>query len=298
MAPHGYVSSRGPMPLDMALGGEDFSTANALAEVLVGSISYAATPPPPSARIFDAVRLPSVSVKDYMRRLERYCCCTEECFVVSLIQMERIFKCNPGFEVTELNVHRFMLAAVIVATKFQDDDYYSNAYYSKCGGVSTDEMITLEAAFMELLKWRGHVSADDYEEGLERLRFSKIHLRQAREAPVEALLQVTKAAHVPVDAPREIQAPAVAPLVVPVVAPPVAPKVCEVEVAGTDVTPMQRAADIAVDVALARKTAALIIGNPGTTPSAWNSQRRARRRSATPVTHLNVRRTRVCLVVH
>ena len=42
-----------------------------------------------------------------------------------------------GFILTELNVHRILLAATVVATKYQDDDVYSNKYYARVGGVTS-----------------------------------------------------------------------------------------------------------------------------------------------------------------
>lgn len=33
-------------------------------------------------------------------------------------------------------MHRFLLACILISIKYNDDDYYKNAYYAKVGGVS------------------------------------------------------------------------------------------------------------------------------------------------------------------
>ncbi len=49
---------------------------------------------------------------------------------------------------TELNVHRVVITAVLLAAKFFDDAYYNNAYYAKVGGVLVSEMNSLEVEFL------------------------------------------------------------------------------------------------------------------------------------------------------
>jgi len=276
-------------PMDLGLA--HLSNANAVAEVLVRSVSSTTiSASSGSSALFDATRLPTVSIRDYMKRLERYCSCSEECFVVCMVYIERILETNPTFAITELNCHRFLLAATIVAAKFQDDDYYSNAYYAKVGGITTDELITLEGEFLAMMAWRGHVSVDAYEDCLERLCDGKINLRQVRTPTFPAVVTTPTPEPAPCVYSSKAEVPPSFEPVVPEI------YVAKGEGAGTEATPTQRAAE--TDANVAWKTAALVIGDHGTQCSAWTSQRRARRRSTTPVMHLNARRTRLCLVAH
>lgn len=300
------------------------SFAIALADVLESATVPAATAAlTDSDSPFDATRLPSVSIGDYMTRLERYCCCTDECFIVSLVYLERVLEYNPGYAITNLNVHRLLLAASILSAKFQDDDYYSNAYYSKVGGVSTEEMLLLEASLLELLHWRAHVSVEEYEDCLERLHKgrlrlsseeakSKLHVGAIAADPVvletPAVIEAKPKPHMGAIAadPVVLEKPAVTEEVHAKPAPyidlsMVAPVIFKAhtameEVVGTEVTPMQRPTDMEVDCI--RKTAAIVIGEKGSLWTSGPGQRRPRRRSATPVAHVNARRTRLCLVAH
>ena len=67
-----------------------------------------------------------------------------------------------GVEITSLNVHRMMLIALRVSTKFLDDQHHSNAYFAKVGGVSVDEFNQLEIAFLQALKYRLFVNEHDF----------------------------------------------------------------------------------------------------------------------------------------
>jgi len=52
----------------------------------------------------------------------------------------------------------------MLAVKFFDDVYYSNAYYAKVGGVKTKEVNTLEQHFLRLIDWQLAVTPQEYEQ--------------------------------------------------------------------------------------------------------------------------------------
>ena len=45
-------------------------------------------------------------------------------------------------------IFRLLITAVMTAAKFFDDRYYNNEYYSKIGGISNEEINTLETEFL------------------------------------------------------------------------------------------------------------------------------------------------------
>lgn len=61
---------------------------------------------------------------------------------------------------TELNVHRVVITAVLLAAKFFDDAYYNNAYYAKVGGVLVSEMNGLEVDFLFRINFTLHVTPE------------------------------------------------------------------------------------------------------------------------------------------
>lgn len=373
--------------------GFGFDMMKALEEVLVNSTTvetfrYHVSGEP---SVFDATHKPNVGIRDYARRLQRYLYCTDECFIVSLVLLERILETDSSLSLNDLNVHRLLLASTTVAAKFQDDDFYSNPYYAKVGGVTSDEMINLETEFLQTLEWRAHVSVEEYDLCLKRLRDGSLSLKEVAQAKLRASRKEAgidaKPMQLPVHTQADAVGPAAAPEVVQLIAQPyevhvgptqqlnkyaadTAPAQQPVEMdvgaaeqlaqgAVEDTPPKQQPSEMDIDatanpVALAnmvdtpskdvapskerarklsahgswpmdvdvdrarklnammadkqqfvdmdsdgmQKVAALTAGDHGTQCTAWTSQRRPRRRSVTPVTHLNVRRTRLCLVVH
>ncbi len=51
------------------------------------------------------------------------------------------------------NIHRLVITSVLLAIKFNEDDYYSNNHYAKIGGISLQELNTLEGELIEGLNW-------------------------------------------------------------------------------------------------------------------------------------------------
>ena len=61
-----------------------------------------------------------------------------------------------------LTAHRIVLTAFVTAVKFNDDTFYSNAFYANVGGVSTVEMNALEVEFLGRLDFRLFVDTDTF----------------------------------------------------------------------------------------------------------------------------------------
>ena len=64
---------------------------------------------------------------------------------------------------TELNVHRVLITAILLAAKFFDDAYYNNAYYAKVGGVHVSEMNSLEVEFLFRINFNLRVVPEVYQ---------------------------------------------------------------------------------------------------------------------------------------
>lgn len=113
--------------------------------------------------VFHAVRIPSVSINDYLFRIARYFLCSPECFVIALVYIDRVMKKHGDFVICKLNIHRLVVTSMMLAVKFFDDVYYSNAYYAKVGGVKGPEMNLLELHFLKLIDWQLFVSPEEFE---------------------------------------------------------------------------------------------------------------------------------------
>uniref|UniRef100_A0A7S0EVZ1 Cyclin n=1 Tax=Hanusia phi TaxID=3032 RepID=A0A7S0EVZ1_9CRYP len=123
--------------------------------------------------VFHAQKAPAVNVIDYAERIAKYSSCSYCCFVVGIIYMDRFIQrqrmLERDFRINSLNVHRLLLASVMVAAKFLDDFYYSNEFWAKIGGVPNVELNTLEIEFLFLTNFELHVARDVYDSYREEL---------------------------------------------------------------------------------------------------------------------------------
>ncbi|KAH7433847.1 hypothetical protein KP509_07G089000 [Ceratopteris richardii] len=127
-------------------------------------------PPPPLTQsslqkfsAFVGVRVPAITIEQYLERIFQYANCSTSCFVVAYAYIDRLVQLQPGFRITSLNVHRILITSVLVSAKFLDDSYYSNAYYARIGGITTQEMNKLEKIFLSLLDYRLQVTVSVFE---------------------------------------------------------------------------------------------------------------------------------------
>jgi hypothetical protein len=110
--------------------------------------SNAGTPPDTSTPSkFLAERAPSISIQDYLYRIARYSCTSQEVFILALIYIDKFIR-ESGVLLHILNVHRILITATMLAAKFFDDQYYNNAYFARVGGIPRDEINQLEIEFL------------------------------------------------------------------------------------------------------------------------------------------------------
>jgi len=112
--------------------------------------------------IFHAQRPPTISIKSYLERIVKYSPCSPECYVLALIYIDRIIQQNAHFQLTSLNAHRLLITSVLVASKYYDDTFYNNSYYSRVGGVSCPELNALELEFLFLINFSLTVSPETF----------------------------------------------------------------------------------------------------------------------------------------
>jgi len=134
----------------------------AVLERLVCANSHVTRNDPAQMTKFQALKSPGIGVLQYVERIHKYSSCSSECFIMALIYIDRLIQRN-NFLLTDLNVHRVVVTAVLLAAKFFDDAYYNNAYYAKVGGVLVSEMNALEVDFLFRINFSLHVTPELFE---------------------------------------------------------------------------------------------------------------------------------------
>jgi hypothetical protein len=105
---------------------------------------------------------------DYIRRIAKYAYCSPECFIITIILMDRYIEAT-SLPLTFRNVHRLTITALMVSAKLRDDTYYSNAYYASIGGVSNAEINILELELLCTIDWYTWVGPEHYEQYVKEL---------------------------------------------------------------------------------------------------------------------------------
>ncbi|GAV81308.1 Cyclin domain-containing protein [Cephalotus follicularis] len=116
-----------------------------------------------SLNAFHGVRAPGISIPNYLERIYKYTNCSPSCFVVGYVYIDRLVHRYPDSLVISLNVHRLLVASVMVASKMLEDEHYNNAFYARVGGVSKAELNRLELELLFHLDFRVMVSSRAFE---------------------------------------------------------------------------------------------------------------------------------------
>ena len=119
-------------------------------------------------QIYTSRKLPQISVNDYIVRIAKYMKVEDSTMILALIYIDRISRKKKIF-VNEYNIYRLFFVSVVVATKYNEDKHYSNAYYAKIGGLELEQLNKMELEFVIGMNFDLFVEAkvfDKYETSL------------------------------------------------------------------------------------------------------------------------------------
>ena len=103
-----------------------------------------------SRQVFSANIIPSISIKDYLIRIQTYSNIERSTLIISLIYIDRF--CNKAkVTLTHYNIHRILFSSILMGVKFNEDNFYDNKYYSQIAGVKLKELKVLEYNFIKML---------------------------------------------------------------------------------------------------------------------------------------------------
>lgn len=113
-------------------------------------------------RVFSSNKTPQISIKKYLTRIMKYLKPETSTVIICLIYIDKICE-NSSLQLSIYNIHRIILSCMILALKYNEDDYYSNKYYAKVGGISLKELNELEYNIMILLQFNFFIDDITYE---------------------------------------------------------------------------------------------------------------------------------------
>ena len=110
-------------------------------------------------KCFYPPNIPLISIKDYLQHIYKYTKINASTIVIILIYIDRICnitKCKPSYYI----IHKLILGAMMLAIKYNEDEFYSLKYYAKIGGVSLSEITNLEYNFLSLIDFNLYIKQD------------------------------------------------------------------------------------------------------------------------------------------
>jgi hypothetical protein len=113
----------------------------------------------PKKTSFDNKIIPGISINYYIKRILKYCLINHSTAVFCLILIDRI---PEEFLVSRFNIHKIILASMLIASKINEDKIHTNAYFSRVGGINLFEMNTLEIDLLNLIQFNLFVNEGTY----------------------------------------------------------------------------------------------------------------------------------------
>ena len=101
---------------------------------------------------FLAKKIPSISIRDFFERIVKYTHIENSTLVLILIYIDRLCDMQK-FRLNYYNIHKIIISSMLIAIKYNEDEYCDNTFYAKVGGVSRKEIDKLEYEILSLLNF-------------------------------------------------------------------------------------------------------------------------------------------------
>ena len=108
---------------------------------------------------FLSKKVPAITIKNYLERLIKYTKIESTTLVLILIFIDRVCDINK-IRLNYFNIHKLIIASMLVSIKYNEDDYFSNEFYAKVGGIRMIEMNKLEYEFLCLIEFNLFVNEE------------------------------------------------------------------------------------------------------------------------------------------
>lgn len=112
------------------------------------------------ARRFWSKTVPEISIRKYLDRLHKYCPASTAVYLAAGVYIYRLCIVLQMIPLTELSVHRLVLASIRIAAKALEDAQHPQARFATAAGVSPADLYRLEVALLFILDFNIKVDHD------------------------------------------------------------------------------------------------------------------------------------------
>ena len=117
--------------------------------------------------IFTCPIVPNISIYEYLKRIVKYTNVEQSTLIIALIYIDRI--CQNNYFINEHNIHKLLFTSILIAIKYNEDDFYKNDYYAQIAGVGVKELFRMEEEFLALIYFTLYINEkvfEQYKKGL------------------------------------------------------------------------------------------------------------------------------------
>jgi len=105
---------------------------------------------------FEIKNNPNISLQNYLSRILKYIKPQPSTIIISLILIDKMCE-NSNIHLNKKNIHKIFLTSMIIAIKYNEDEYLTNNYYAKVGGILQKELFRLEYSFLNILNFNVYI---------------------------------------------------------------------------------------------------------------------------------------------
>eukprot|EP01064_Diplonema_japonicum_P014644 TRINITY_DN2231_c4_g1_i1.p1 TRINITY_DN2231_c4_g1~~TRINITY_DN2231_c4_g1_i1.p1 ORF type:complete len:160 (+),score=16.48 TRINITY_DN2231_c4_g1_i1:71-550(+) len=105
---------------------------------------------------YDGKRERGITVREYLERWQKYAHEDMEVILIAMIYLDRCCV-KTKMQVTKRNVHRLLLACLVVGSKWVNDKPFTNTHYAAVGGVTVADLNTIERQLITDISFSLHV---------------------------------------------------------------------------------------------------------------------------------------------
>ena len=115
-----------------------------------------------SKMIFSSKSIPSISLYDYLKRIQKYTQLERSTLIITLILIDHICE-RAHLTLTYHNIHRILFGSILISIKYNEDSIYDNLFYAEIGGVKLNELKMIEYSFLVLSNFKVNVKIEEFE---------------------------------------------------------------------------------------------------------------------------------------
>ena len=108
---------------------------------------------------FSANSIPNITLYEYLVRIQKYAVPEKNTLILSLIYIDRLCKLG-NIVLTYYNIHRILFTAILLAIKYNEDEFFENNYYANIAGIKICELKVIEYNFFCICDFNLFVNDD------------------------------------------------------------------------------------------------------------------------------------------